>query len=192
MYSFFEKYFSKLTERKLLFFCRFYLKELISISIYQIEGWNKYKIVDDFLDGEKTLSDVAFAVYLYSHLGKNSLKENMAIYACKLFEDIEKKYKSRHINDLYAFLNKQTLFLNDIMPDVNFNKEILTWNNNLIYKLAKEIYQTQNYEGMKVLGDAFQDAGLTNQEIINNCYSEKQHFKGNFVIEGILNAAIIQ
>ena len=80
---------------------------------------------------------------------------------------------------------KQVEILKDIinpyLPILNTN--ILTYNNAIIPKLAKSIYNSQNYQDLPILADILEDANEYNPLILSHLRSEKPHYKGCWVID---------
>jgi hypothetical protein len=68
----------------------------------------------------------------------------------------------------------------------------LSWNDRTIEKLARTIYQERAFERMPILGDALEEAGCTDQDILEHCRanpSERRHVRGCWVIERLLEAS---
>lgn len=53
-------------------------------------------------------------------------------------------------------------------------------------QLAQAIYNEQSFDGMPILGDALEDAGCINQEILEHCRGNENHVRGCWVIDLIL------
>ena len=49
---------------------------------------------------------------------------------------------------------------------INFESEILTWNDGTIPKLAQSIYDDLAFDRIPILADALEEAGCHNQEIL--------------------------
>src|SRR5262249_24216749 len=60
------------------------------------------------------------------------------------------------------------LFGNPDEP-AKFNPGWLGWNDRLIPKLAEAIYEEKGFERMPVLGDALEEAGCTDEQILAHC-----------------------
>lgn len=64
--------------------------------------------------------------------------------------------------------------------------EMLAWNDGTLGKLAHKMYQSRKFKGMPVLADALEEAGCTNEEVLNHCRKEKYHTRGCWVCDLIL------
>lgn len=55
-----------------------------------------------------------------------------------------------------------------------------------VVRLAQGIYDSRDFADMPVLADTLEDAGCTNQDIVNHCRSREQHVRGSWVIDALL------
>jgi hypothetical protein len=62
----------------------------------------------------------------------------------------------------------------------------LTWNNEIVVKLAKSIDSESHFQHMTILGDALEEAGCDNQEILQHCRQQQSHVRGCWVIDWCL------
>ena len=62
----------------------------------------------------------------------------------------------------------------------------LTWQNGTILKLAQAIYQERAFDGLPVLADALEEAGCTNNDILDHCRKQREHVRGCWVVDLIL------
>jgi hypothetical protein len=60
------------------------------------------------------------------------------------------------------------------------------WQTQTVVALARTIYDDRLFHLMPVLGDALQDAGCDNEMILNHCMGEGKHFRGCWLIDGLL------
>jgi hypothetical protein len=60
------------------------------------------------------------------------------------------------------------------------------WNNSVIAKLAKGMYEQRRFAHMPVLADALEEAGCTETEIISHCRSPQLHVRGCWLVDIIL------
>lgn len=51
--------------------------------------------------------------------------------------------------------------------------------------IATEIYKTQDFGDMPILADALEDAGCTNQDVLQHCRSLRDHWRGCFVLDSL-------
>jgi hypothetical protein len=63
--------------------------------------------------------------------------------------------------------------------------ELREWNDGLVVKLARAIYEERAFERMPILGDALEDAGCTNAAILEHCRGGP-HVLGCWLLDWIL------
>jgi hypothetical protein len=74
------------------------------------------------------------------------------------------------------------VFGNPFRP-ISINPEWLT---STVVALATGIYEEKAFDRMPILADALQDAGCSNEDILNHCRGPGPHTRGCFVIDLIL------
>lgn len=62
----------------------------------------------------------------------------------------------------------------------------LTWNNRTVPKLAQTIYDDRRYDIMPILGDALEDAGCNDEQMLEHCRGTGPHVRGCWVVDLIL------
>jgi hypothetical protein len=75
------------------------------------------------------------------------------------------------------------LFVCPLVP-VPFRDEWLT---TTVLALAKTIDAEGSFEALPVLGDALEDAGCTDEDVLRHCRHESCHFRGCWVLDLILS-----
>ncbi len=61
------------------------------------------------------------------------------------------------------------------------------WNTDTVLTLAKQMYESREFSAMPILADALQDAGCTNENVLNHCRDvTAHHVRGCWVVDGIL------
>jgi len=60
------------------------------------------------------------------------------------------------------------------------------WLTTNVKGLATKIYQEKEFDNMPILADALEDAGCTNQEMLNHCRGKHEHVRGCWVLDLIL------
>jgi hypothetical protein len=62
----------------------------------------------------------------------------------------------------------------------------LAWNDGTVKRLAQAIYQERSFEQMLILGDALEDAGCDDPDILRHCREPGDHVRGCWVIDLLL------
>ena len=55
-----------------------------------------------------------------------------------------------------------------------------------ILQLAQSMYADRDFIAMPILGDALEEAGCSNEEILRHCRSNQEHYRGCWVVDLIL------
>ena len=63
---------------------------------------------------------------------------------------------------------------------------VLSWNDGCVVKLATAIHEKRAFNRMPILGDALEDAGCDNADILAHCQSAEPHVKGCWVVDLLL------
>jgi hypothetical protein len=61
-----------------------------------------------------------------------------------------------------------------------------TWLTSNVVGLARAIYDERVFDRMPILGDALEDAGCDNQDILNHCRQGGEHVRGCWVVDLVL------
>jgi len=61
-----------------------------------------------------------------------------------------------------------------------------TWLSSAVTALAQAIYDERAFDRMPILADALEDAGCTNQDILQHCRSGGEHVRGCWVVDLLL------
>jgi hypothetical protein len=77
------------------------------------------------------------------------------------------------------------LFDNPFRPS-GFSPMWLAWHDGIVPRLAEAIYEERAFERLPILGDALEDAGCTNQTILDHCRQTGAHVRGCWVLDGVL------
>jgi hypothetical protein len=83
------------------------------------------------------------------------------------------------------------------MRQVDFSRDIFgnpfrpisiepSWRTSTVQALATGIYTDKAFDRMPILGDALQDAGCENEDILNHCRQPGDHVRGCWVVDSIL------
>jgi hypothetical protein len=65
----------------------------------------------------------------------------------------------------------------------------LAWNDGTIPRLAQAIYDERAHDRLPILGDALEDAGCTDAEILSHCRGAGPHVRGCWVVDLLLGRA---
>jgi hypothetical protein len=63
----------------------------------------------------------------------------------------------------------------------------IRWNDWTVRRLVREIDFEESYEEMPVLGDALEDAGCTEPDLLEHCRQTAPHFRGCWVLDLVLD-----
>jgi hypothetical protein len=77
------------------------------------------------------------------------------------------------------------IFGNPFRP-VKVNREWLT---STVVELARQIYTTKDFSILGILGDALQDAGCNNADVLEHCRAAASHQPGCWVVDLLLRFA---
>jgi hypothetical protein len=82
---------------------------------------------------------------------------------------------------------EQTVVLHDIFgnPFLPVTTDP-SWLTSTVTNLAQAIYQERAFERMPILADALEDAGCTNQDVLNHCRGDGEHVRGCWVVDLLL------
>jgi hypothetical protein len=80
----------------------------------------------------------------------------------------------------------------DLFRDVlgNFFRPLAvepSWRTAAVAGVAKAIYEDYRFEELPVLGDALEEAGCRNQDLLGHCRQPAQHTRGCWVVDLLLN-----
>lgn len=64
--------------------------------------------------------------------------------------------------------------------------EVLLWNDQTVIKIAKEIYDSRNFQKIRILYDALLDAGCDQESLLEHCRQEGPHYLGCWALDLIL------
>ncbi len=61
-----------------------------------------------------------------------------------------------------------------------------SWNGGTVERLARAIYQEQRFGMLPILGDALEEAGCNDAEVLHHCREEIDHVRGCWVVDLLL------
>jgi hypothetical protein len=59
----------------------------------------------------------------------------------------------------------------------------LIWDGGVVYRLAQGIYAERAFDRLPVLGDALEEAGCTDEDILNHCRQAREHVRGCWLVD---------
>jgi len=59
----------------------------------------------------------------------------------------------------------------------------LTWNAGFIAQFARTIYQERRFDDLPILGDALEEAGCADRDILDHCRADRLHVRGCWVMD---------
>ena len=78
------------------------------------------------------------------------------------------------------------LFGNPFRPSPPLPPQALHWENGLVPALARAAYDSFQFEGLPVLGDALEEAGCTDEALLAHLRSAGPHARGCWALDLIL------
>jgi hypothetical protein len=60
------------------------------------------------------------------------------------------------------------------------------WRTDTAVALARTMYEAREFSALPILADALQDAGCTNEEVLNHCREPGEHARGCWVLDLVL------
>ncbi|VTS01017.1 Uncharacterized protein OS=Sorangium cellulosum (strain So ce56) GN=sce5710 PE=4 SV=1 [Gemmata massiliana] len=80
-------------------------------------------------------------------------------------------------------------FLRDVVGPWPFRKVVLkpSWRTSTVLALASQMYESRDFGAIPILGDALQDAGCDNAEVLDHCRGPGPHVRGCWVVDLVLN-----
>jgi hypothetical protein len=87
----------------------------------------------------------------------------------------------------------QAALLHDLFGNpfraVAIDPACLTWHDGLVAHMAQDIYEEHNFEELPVLGDALEEAGCHDDDILSHCRAKSEHARGCWLLDGLLGKA---
>jgi hypothetical protein len=60
------------------------------------------------------------------------------------------------------------------------------WRTSTAVAMARMMYDSRDFSAMPILADALQDAGCTNDDVLNHCRQPGEHVRGCWVVDLVL------
>jgi hypothetical protein len=78
------------------------------------------------------------------------------------------------------------IFGNPVRPTPGVDPTWLAWNGSAVMKIVLAICQEGRFGDLPILGDALEDAGFSDAEILGHCRSSEEHVRGCWVVDLLL------
>jgi hypothetical protein len=79
----------------------------------------------------------------------------------------------------------RNIFGNPFRP-VTLNPALLAWNDGTVVRLAQAIYEDRAFDRLPILGDALEEAGCDDADILAHCRGQGEHVRGCWVVDLLL------
>src|SRR5262249_39437107 len=91
-----------------------------------------------------------------------------------------------HASNEVGELAKQAAFWGDIIGNpfrpVGVDRSWLTWNERTVPKIAQSIYDDRRFEDLPILADSLEEAGCTDEQVLEHCRGRGLHARGCWVV----------
>jgi hypothetical protein len=102
-------------------------------------------------------------------------------------EQVEAEWWARKADELAAQCALlRCLFGNPWRPPVPPPAAVLAWNDNLVPRLARAIYEERRWHDLPLLADALLDAGCADESLLAHCRDDAGHARGCWALDTIL------
>jgi hypothetical protein len=102
-------------------------------------------------------------------------------------EQVETEWQIRRSDELAAQCALlRCLFGNPFQPSPRLPGPVLAWNDGLLPRLARAIYDERRWHDLPLLADALLDTGCTDECLLHHCRSDGEHARGCFAVDVIL------
>jgi hypothetical protein len=142
--------------------------------------------------------DVRYALPASNEIVEDAPADDPYFVALMLYRELASSSAAEHalhatagLADGAAEQGEQTCVLRDIFGNpfrpVSVDPGWLVWNGGTIQQIAETIYDERAFDRLPILADALEDAGCTNEDILNHCRQPGVHVRGCWVIDLVLN-----
>jgi hypothetical protein len=143
-----------------------------------------YEEMDDSEGVESAALAIANACWIKQDEREKSLMEVMSnsigVSRCfipwKNAKHIQKRRVCSIIRDIFGHPFHTALF----------EVRLLAWNNGVIPKIARNIYDSRDFKLLPILADALEEGGYIDDFILHHARNSNQHFRGCWLIDSIL------
>jgi hypothetical protein len=185
--------------RKLRLFACYCCRRVWNLLAHE---WSKdaIEVAERYADGEATSVELEFAARAASEAEYDGKKAGgyYASQSAFFVADDSPEFSARQSADSAAAAIRerdeseaevpvQAAFLHDIFGNP-FHPLVAdpSWRTTNVVGLAYAIYADRAFDRMPILGDALEDAGCDNADILNHCRQSGEHVRGCWVVDLIL------
>jgi hypothetical protein len=97
-----------------------------------------------------------------------------------------RRRQTRHRREPAAQCSLLRDILGNLFKPLAIAPVVLGWQGGTVVKLAAALYEGRRWEDMPLLGDALEEAGCTDQAILDHCRGPGPHARGCHVVDAIL------
>jgi hypothetical protein len=153
------------------------------------------QLAERFADGQASAQELAAARFAGRFLpghpawaacwDPREASQPMALRALAWVEGIAEGgyHPSRFAPEAEAQANLLREIATDLFRPVVMEPSWLAWNDGLIGRMASGIYLDRTFDQMPILGDALEEAGCLDSEILEHCRQGKEHVRGCWVLD---------
>jgi hypothetical protein len=120
---------------------------------------------------------------------RNAMRQSADLAAWRTLLDTGRDFTATEFgNTLSGEMVHRRRLLHDILGPLPF-RSISTdssWQTTNVIAMARMIYEERQFLDMPVLGDALEEAGCINIDLVNHCRQQGQHVRGCWVVDLIL------
>jgi hypothetical protein len=116
-------------------------------------------------------------------------KQAAILAASPLYNDMDAYVREELAGRQKQYAHQSQLLLdifgNPFHP-ITIDRHWLAWNGGSVPKIAQAIYEERAFDRLPILGDALEEAGCDNADILNHCRQPGVHVRGCWVLDLIL------
>jgi hypothetical protein len=172
---------SKASNRQLRLFAVAYCR-LQTSQLYQERSERLMELAERYAEGLATRGELKRARQIAYPMGFISTLEPQAVEGASSIVS--------HASNEVGERAKQAALLRDIIGNpfrpVRVDRSWLTWNERTVPKIAQSIYDDRRFEDLPILADSLEEAGCTDEQVLEHCRGPSLHVRGCWVVDLIL------
>jgi hypothetical protein len=95
----------------------------------------------------------------------------------------------RHLKLLRAEAGRQCDLFREVFGNPFRPADFAPWRTSTAVALARQMYEARDFSAMPILADALQDAGCTDDDVLDHCRGPGPHVRGCWVLDLVLGKA---